>query len=288
MSQQAPSTYYVPGPSPWPIVTVVSVFGIVTGTGLLINGLWPGLVFVLLAFGLFAFMLFSWFGDVARENMAGLYSESVDSSFRQGMIWFIASEVMFFVSFFGALFYLRHIAADWLSGKGYLAGTHEVLYNQFESMWPVTGPGLKEQFTPMKAWGVPALNTIILLTSGATLTWAHWGLKAENRTLLVRGLVATIALGLLFVVMQAMEYQEAVQHLNLTLKSGVYGSTFYILTGFHGMHVTVGAIMLASILARVLHGHFTPQNHFAFEAVAWYWHFVDVVWLGLFIFVYMI
>jgi len=283
-----PQTYYVPGPSPWPIVAVMAVFAILFGGALLANGFFPGLMIIILGFALFAYLLFAWFGDVVRENMAGLYSETVDSVFRQGMIWFIASELMFFVSFFGALFYLRTVSADWLVGKGYLAGTHELLYNQFTSTWPATGPGVKEQYTPMRAWGVPAFNTVILLTSGATITWAHWGLKSENRGLLIRGLIATIALGLIFVILQTLEYQEAYQHLNLTLKSGVYGSTFYILTGFHGLHVTVGAIMLASILGRCMKGHFTPENHFAFEAVAWYWHFVDVVWLGLFVFVYML
>jgi len=285
---QTPPSYYLPDPSPWPIIAVGSVFSILFGAALAINGLFPGIVFIVLGFALFGYLLFGWFGDVVRENMAGLYNEKVDSSFRQGMMWFIASEVFFFLSFFGALWYLRNVATDWLTGTGYLAGTHELLYSQFFAEWPKTGPGVKEQYTPMRAWGVPAFNTIVLLTSGATITWAHWGLKAENHKLLVRGLIATISLGLIFVILQAWEYQEAYQHLNLTLKSGVYGATFYVLTGFHGLHVTVGAIMLAAILGRSLKGHFTPKNHFAFEAVAWYWHFVDVVWLGLFIFVYML
>ncbi len=288
MAVQTPQSYFLPSPSAWPFIGAVAVFSIFLGSALAINGMLPGMVFILAGFALFAYFLFAWFGDVVRESMSGQYSEQVDASFRLGMIWFIASEVFFFLSFFGALYYLRNVAADWLTGKGYLAGTHELLYNQFFAEWPKTGPGIKESFTPMKAWGVPAINTIVLLTSGATISWAHWGLKSDNRKLLVRGLAATILLGLLFVVLQAHEYQEAYQHLNLTLKSGVYGSTFYILTGFHGMHVTVGAIMLAAILGRSFKGHFTPQNHFAFEAVAWYWHFVDVVWLGLFIFVYML
>jgi cytochrome c oxidase subunit 3 len=288
MSQPSPQSYFLPSPSPWPFIAAVSVFSIFLGSALAINGMLPGMVFIVLGLALFGYFLFAWFGDVVRESMGGLYSEQVDASFRLGMIWFIASEVFFFLSFFAALYYLRNVAADWLTGKGYLAGTHELLYNQFFAQWPKTGPGVKETFTPMKAWGVPAINTIVLLTSGATISWAHWGLKSDNRKLLVRGLAATIFLGLLFVILQAAEYQEAYQHLNLTLKSGVYGSTFYILTGFHGMHVTVGAIMLAAILGRSFKGHFTAQNHFAFEAVAWYWHFVDVVWLGLFIFVYML
>ena len=138
----------------------------------------------------------------------------------------------------------------------------------------------------MPAWGLPAINTLLLLSSGATVTWAHHALKANNRQHLIYGLAATVGLGFLFVILQAVEYSHAYHEMNLTLHSGIYGSTFYMLTGFHGMHVTLGAIILTVVLFRAIKGHFTPQNHFAFEAAAWYWHFVDVVWLGLFIFVY--
>lgn len=287
MAKEQQPAYYLPAPSPWPVIAVGSVFAITFGTALAVNGHWPGTVIVVLGFAMLGFLFFGWFGEVARESMAGLYSEQVDNSFRQAMVWFIASELFFFLAFFGSLWYLRNVAADWLSGTGYLAASHEVLYSQFFSQWPRSGPGVKEDFEAMGAWGVPAFNTVVLLTSGATITWAHWGLKSDNRALLAKGLVATIALGLLFVILQAVEYQEAYRHMNLTLQSGVYGSTFYILTGFHGLHVTIGTIMLAAVMGRSLKGHFTPRNHFAFEAVAWYWHFVDVVWLGLFIFVYM-
>lgn len=281
--------YYIPDPSPWPFITALAVFSIVFGLALSVNGLFVGGVFLLAGFILLGYVLFEWFGNVIHENVSGLHNEKVDSAFRQGMVWFIASEVFFFLSFFASLWYIRNVSVDWLGGTGYLAATHEFLYSQFDAQWPTAGPGaIGEGFTPMEAWGVPALNTLILLTSGATITWAHWGLKAENRKLLVRGLIATIALGVLFVLMQAWEYQDAYQHMNLTLRSGVYGSTFYILTGFHSLHVITGSIMLASILGRSLKGHFTPKNHFGFEAVAWYWHFVDVVWLALFFFVYML
>jgi cytochrome c oxidase subunit 3 len=140
----------------------------------------------------------------------------------------------------------------------------------------------------MHAWGIPAVNTMLLLTSGATLTWAHWGLIKGKRNQLNIGLALTIALGMTFMGFHAFEYAHAYSEMGLTLGAGVYGATFYILTGFHGMHVTLGSIMLMVMLGRGLKGHFSEHNHFAFEAVAWYWHFVDVVWLVLFVFVYIL
>ncbi len=289
MSQQHDtpgSHYFVPDPSPWPFISMFAVFALLLGATLMINDIALGGVIVTGGALLLAYIFYGWFRDVVAENLSGAYNRQVDRSFRQGMYWFIASEVFFFASFFGSLYYIRVIAVPWLGGAGYL-GSSELLYNQFEAAWPTAGPGqLGGEFSPMGAWGIPALNTLILLTSGATITWAHWGLKLNDQKTLIRGLIATIVLGLLFVGFQAWEYQHAFAELNLTLESGVYGSTFYILTGFHGMHVTIGAIMLIAMLGRSLKGHFSPQNHFAFEAVAWYWHFVDVVWLGLFIFVY--
>jgi cytochrome c oxidase subunit 3 len=280
--------YYVPNPSPWPIVATVSAFGLLLGTALAVNDLDSGFLVIAIALAVFAYLLYAWFGDVVRESLRGEYSEKVDRSFRYGMMWFIASEVFFFMAFFGSLYYLRAIALPWLGGEGYLAHS-QILHDGFSAAWPSAGPEkLGGPFHAMSPWGVPALNTLILLSSGATITWAHWGLKMERRKHLVWGLMATIALGVTFVFMQAFEYREAYAHLNLTLGTGVYGSTFYLLTGFHGFHVTVGAIMLMAILGRSLRGHFRPANHFGFEAVAWYWHFVDVVWLGLFIFVYML
>lgn len=280
--------YFVPEPSPWPVIAGGSLLLLLVGTALAINGVTTfGLGLIAVALLLVAWFMYGWFRDVIEENLSGSYHKREDRSFRQGMYWFIASEVFFFASFFGALYYIRNIAVPWLGGAGYLGTSQEFLYSQFVAHWPTAGPGtLGGEFTPMGAWGIPALNTLILLSSGATVTWAHWGLKENNKDRLVRGLTATVALGLIFVGLQAFEYHEAYKELNLTLASGVYGSTFYILTGFHGMHVTLGAIMLLAILGRAIKGHFNPHNHFAFEAVAWYWHFVDVVWLGLFIFVY--
>ena len=290
MSAKAHSDeYFIPNPSPWPIIGMFSLLTTLLGTTLAINGVGAGKYVVVAGLLMFTYLLYSWFRDIVSENLSDCYNKQVDTSFRMGMFWFIASEVFFFVSFFGALYYIRMIAMPWLGGEGYLGPTDEILYGgAYQSLWPSSGPGeMGGKFTPMGPWGIPAINTMLLLSSGATLTWAHWGLKVDNQKQLVWGLAATIGLGLLFVCLQAYEYIHAYAELNLTLGSGGYGSTFYMLTGFHGFHVTMGAVMLMAILARAMKGHFSSHNHFAFEAVAWYWHFVDVVWLGLFIFVYL-
>jgi cytochrome c oxidase subunit 3 len=234
------------------------------------------------------YMVFGWFGEVIRESEAGLYNAQVDTSFRMGMMWFIFSEVMFFACFFGALFYARMFAVPWLGGEGTGAYTNEILWQGFDAVWPTAGPDqLGGPFQTVPAFGVPFVNTLILLSSGFTVTMAHHALKKDLRGKLIFWLLATVVLGFVFVFLQAEEYKEAYQHLGLTLGSGIYGSTFFMLTGFHGMHVTLGAIMLTVIAIRCMRGHFKPEHHFGFEAVAWYWHFVDVVWLGLFIFVYV-
>jgi len=186
------------------------------------------------------------------------------------------------------LFYARMFAVPWLGGEGSGANTNEILWQGYQAVWPTAGPeNLGGSFQTIPAFGVPFLNTLILLLSGLTVTLAHHALKKNLRPALVGWLLATVALGFLFVYFQIEEYKEAYQHLGLTLGSGIYGSTFFMLTGFHGMHVTLGAIMLTVIAVRSMRGHFKPEHHFGFEAVAWYWHFVDVVWLGLFIFVYV-
>jgi cytochrome c oxidase subunit 3 len=198
---------------------------------------------------------------------------------------------MFFGAFFGALFYARMLSVPWLGGHGVKVFSNFVLWPQFEGTWPTNGPGhvggrADSTFSVIPAFGIPALNTAILLTSGLTVTLAHHALRAGHRVQLALFLALTFLLGFTFVGLQAHEYGEAYSELGLRLSTGVYGSTFFMLTGFHGLHVTLGAIMLTVIWLRVLRGHFTARRHFAFEAVAWYWHFVDVVWLGLFIFVY--
>ncbi|MCX7151692.1 MAG: cytochrome c oxidase subunit 3 [Proteobacteria bacterium] len=222
-----------------------------------------------------------WFGDVIGESESGKYQKWEDTSFRWGMSWFIFSEVMFFAAFFGALFYARQLSVPWLGELD-----QKLLWPDFTAIWPSAGPAFKETFTPMGAWGIPAVNTALLLSSGVTLTFAHFALIKNERSKLILWMIATIALGALFLSLQIYEYAHAYSDLNLKLTTGIFGSTFFMLTGFHGFHVTMGAIMLTVILFRCIAGHFKPDHHFAFEAVAWYWHFVDVVWLLLFVVVY--
>jgi cytochrome c oxidase subunit 3 len=277
--------YYLPEPSHWPIVGSVGMFLMLFGFASFLHG--SSSLMMIAGAAIIIFMLFGWFGTVINESLSGKYNSQVDTSFRLGMGWFIFSEVMFFAAFFGVLFYARMWAIPWLGGSSNNAMTHELLWPAFDAVWPTNGPGdLGGAYTVMGAWGIPAINTLILLSSGVTITWAHWGLKKADRTQLILGLMLTVALGFTFLGLQAYEYYEAYHEFNLKLTTGMYGSTFFMLTGFHGLHVTLGATMLVVILIRSMKGHFTEEHHFAFEAVAWYWHFVDVVWLILFVFVY--
>jgi cytochrome c oxidase subunit 3 len=282
MASTESSGYYLPAPSHWPIMGSIALLLMAFGAVLLFNQAGAGGWLLIAGLAVLVYMLFGWFGTVIGESESGKFNAQVDLSYRWGMGWFIFSEVMFFAAFFGALFYMRALSVPWLSE----ADTGELLWQGFKSTWPVSGPGIEETFTPMGAWGIPALNTLILLSSGATVTWAHWGLKKNNRSQLILGLILTVALGMLFLGLQAYEYFHAYHELNLTLATGAYGATFFMLTGFHGFHVTLGTIMLIVILGRSIAGHFTPERHFAFEGVSWYWHFVDVVWLLLFVLVY--
>ncbi len=289
MAQHAADSYYVPHGTKWPIIGSLGMITMLASAAGWMNGshmaqwtFWAGLAILI-------YMMFGWFGEVIRESEKGMYNEQVDGSFRLGMTWFIFSEVMFFAVFFGTLFYVRALVIPWLGGEGSGASTNELLYQDYTPAWPTNGPGnVGGEFRTIPAFGIPFLNTLILLLSGLTVTLAHHALKKEHRKQLVFWLAATVALGFTFIYFQVYEYHEAYTELGLTLGSGIYGATFFMLTGFHGMHVTLGAIMLAVIMFRAMKGHFKPENHFAFEAVAWYWHFVDVVWLGLFIFVYAI
>jgi cytochrome c oxidase subunit 3 len=281
--------YFVPAPSAWPFYLTAGLFLMVIGIASYLNGhgstpiTWVGLAVVI---GFIAV----WIRGVIMESESGQYNKQVDMTFRWGMGWFIFSEVMFFGAFFGALFYARQLSLPWLSGAGSEVMTNAVLWPSFENVWPSNGPGaLGGDFEIIPPWGVPFLNTLLLLTSGITITFAHHALQEnKSRAVIVLWMTATVALGCFFLYFQVEEYVEAYQHLNLTLDSGIYGSTFFMLTGFHGMHVTLGTLMLAIITVRLALGHFKPESHFGFEGVAWYWHFVDVVWVGLFFFVYIL
>ncbi len=284
MSQES-SHYYVPAPSTYPIIGSTALLFMGFGAALTMNKMELGYGLLAIGFAILIYMMFAWFGTVAQESEGGKYNDQVDVSFRWGMGWFILTEVMFFCAFFGALFYMRVFSIPWLEEESLVLG--QDFWPAYDGAWPTTGPGVHEPFTPMGAWGLPAINTLLLLSSGVTCTLAHYAIKENRREALKKWLLATIVLGAIFIACQAYEYVHAYQDLNLKMTTGAYGSTFFMLTGFHGFHVTVGAIMLTVIYFRCSAGHFTAEKHFGFEGVAWYWHFVDVVWLGLFIFVYL-
>ncbi len=283
MGNAQPGGYYFAPPSHWPIVGSAALLIMAVGGVMLMNSVGGGGIVFGIGVAILVYMLFGWFGTVIRESEGGLFNKQVDMSFRWSMSWFIFSEVMFFAAFFGALFYARVYSLPWLGDAD-----NKLLWPEFRPQWPSAGPYQPPQFTPMGAWGIPALNTFLLLSSGVTVTYAHWALRMNNRKGLILGLLATVVLGFTFLGFQIYEYVHAYADLNLKLTTGVFGSTFFMLTGFHGFHVTLGAVMLTVILIRAIKGHFTAEHHFAFEAVAWYWHFVDVVWLLLFVFVYWV
>ncbi len=292
VSRSQNNHYFVPMPSAWPVVlTFGLVVAVVGGANWLEGNTQAGIPIFGVGVAIVFALIFTWMGGVIRESQRGLYNMQVDRTFRWGMAFFIFSEVMFFAAFFGALFYAREVAVPWLSGHGSKFSTGQFLWPNFDNVWPTNGPGnVGGAFETVSPWKLPFLNTVLLLTSSVTVTWAHWGLKERNRLKTLLGLAATVLLGWTFLYFQAVEYHEAYTELNLTLHSGVYGSTFFLLTGFHGLHVTIGTVMLLVIFLRVLlKGHFLRENdsHFGFEGVSWYWHFVDVVWLGLFVFVYI-
>ncbi|MFJ7567244.1 cytochrome c oxidase subunit 3 [Herminiimonas sp. NPDC097707] len=274
--------YFVPGPSRWPAAAGMSLLALMLGASAWVNDAswgsyltWAGLLG-------FLFVLYKWFGDAIGESESGMYNKRIDASYRWSMSWFIFSEIMFFGAFFGALFYARSISMPWLGDLD-----HKILWPDFAAHWGNVGPaGTVEAFTTMGPFWIPTINTALLLTSGVTLTLSHHALRENHRGKTAFWLAATVLLGAVFMGFQVYEYMHAYSDLNLKLTSGVYGSTFFLLTGFHGFHVTLGAIMLSVVLYRVMKGHFTADNHFAFEGAAWYWHFVDVVWLGLYVVVY--
>jgi cytochrome c oxidase subunit 3 len=274
--------YFVPAPSRWPLAAGMSMLLTMVGASGWVNDAPWGPYLNVAGILCMLVVLYYWFGDAIRESETGKYGARIDTSYRWSMSWFIFSEVMFFGAFFGALFYARSISMPWLADID-----HKVLWPDFAGHWGSVGPaGTVEQFSTMGPFPIPTINTALLLTSGVTLTIAHHALRAGHRGKTAFWLFLTIALGATFMGFQAFEYHHAYTELNLKLSSGIYGSTFFMLTGFHGFHVTMGAIMLSVMLYRVMRGDFTPESHFGFEGAAWYWHFVDVVWLGLYVVVY--
>jgi cytochrome c oxidase subunit III len=274
--------YFIPSPSRFPVSASAGLLAMGMGGGFWVNGAENAKWVVLAGFIWLMFVLYQWFGASIAESQGKMYSKKVDISFRWSMSWFIFSEVMFFAGFFGALYFARLHSLPMLSDLD-----HAVLWPDFKGVWPNTGPaGVVEPFQTMGPFWIPTINTALLLSSGVTLTIAHHALLANQRSKTIFWMIATVALGFIFVGFQAYEYIHAYNDLNLKLSSGIFGSTFYMLTGFHGFHVCLGAIMLLVVLLRLMKGHFSPENHFAFEGAAWYWHFVDVVWIGLYVVVY--
>ena len=280
--------YYVPNPSRHPVMASIGLLFVVLGASQCINGhdwgKWS------LAFGMLWWLgtLFQWFRESIAESEGGLYGHKIDLSFRWSMSWFIFSEVMFFGAFFTALWWARAHSVPELGSL-----ENALLWPDFKAIWPSTAAGVTaspgdivEPFTTMGPFWLPTINTALLLSSGVTLTIAHHALRENHRGRTIAFMWMTVLLGMVFLGVQGYEYAHAYSALNLKLTSGVYGSTFYMLTGFHGFHVLVGMLMLLFITLRLQKGHFTADKHFGFEGAAWYWHFVDVVWLGLYILVY--
>ncbi len=280
--------YFVPGPSRHPAMAAFGLLFVIMGASQWINGAEWGKY--ALAFGLAFWLgvLYQWFGDAIAESEGGQYGRKIDLSFRWSMSWFIFSEVMFFGAFFSALWWGRAHSVPALGSLD-----NALLWPDFKAVWPslaagVTGSpaGIVEPFTTMGPFWLPTINTALLLTSGVTLTIAHHALLDSNRSKTVAFMWLTVLLGVTFLFVQGYEYYHAYTEYNLKLSSGIYGSTFFMLTGFHGFHVFVGMLMLLATTLRLQNGHFSADRHFGFEGAAWYWHFVDVVWLGLYILVY--
>jgi cytochrome c oxidase subunit III len=261
---------------------------VILGAGQWVNGHGWGMYSLLGGLAFWTYVLQAWFREAIHESETGLYSDRIDISFRWSMGWFIFSEVMFFAAFFGALYWARVYSVPSLGSL-----ENAILWPDFKAIWPSTAAGFTaapggtvEPFSTIGPWPLPTVNTALLLTSGVTLTIAHHALIAGNRGKTIAFMWVTVLLGLIFLFVQGFEYAHAYKDLNLKLNSGIFGSTFFMLTGFHGFHVFVGMLMLLFITIRLMKGHFTADRHFGFEGAAWYWHFVDVVWLGLYVVVY--
>jgi len=313
--------YYVPEKSRLAICATIGLILSIFGAASIMNDMtfgdpnettysWP--IFLC---GLFFFLatLFGWFRTTIRENLAGMNSAQLKKSYVLGMFWFIFSEVMFFFAFFGALFYVRVLVGPWLAGEGEAGRMNGLLWEGFKFAWPMmqtpqeavggaaaqlmanngsfTSAHTSMSIADAHAWWkwLPLWNTIILLSSSATCHVAHTGILDGDKKKFNLWLAITVALGMCFLYLQFVEYHEAYAEFGLTLNSGIYGSTFFMLTGFHGFHVFMGMTMLLiQLLRSVVGGQFTASDHFGFEASSWYWHFVDVVWVFLFLFVYIL
>jgi len=290
VKKRGPRHYFLPAPSRWPLTGSIGLFFLALSVGNFVHGNVIAHYFFFAGALFLAYMMFGWFSTVIEESLAGSYNKQIDRTYRWGMAWFIISEISFFGIFFGALFYVRMFAVPVLAGEIKPFSTHALLWPKFQAAWPLLVNPNPAQFPgpseTISALGIPALNTLLLLTSAVFITWALWCLKQNKTKHMYWGVAITILLGLCFLCMQAYEYTEAYTEFNLKLSSGIFGTTFFMLTGFHAAHVTIGLTMLIVIFIRCIKGHFKPEHHFAFEAVSWYWHFVDVIWLFLFIFVY--
>jgi cytochrome c oxidase subunit III len=280
--------YFVPGPSAYPVLTALGLFFVFFGAAQWINGYSWGAYSLAAGLLVWAGVIFNWFSTAVTESEKGLYGDRIDVSFRWSMSWFIFSEVMFFGAFFGALYWARLHAVPNLGSLD-----NAILWPDFKAVWPsvqagatASPAGIIEPFSTVGPFWLPTINTALLLTSGVTLTVAHHALIANQRAKCIAFMWLTVLLGATFLGVQGYEYAHAYADLNLKLNSGIFGSTFFMLTGFHGFHVFVGMLMLLFITLRLHRGHFTPTRHFGFEGAAWYWHFVDVVWLGLYVVVY--
>jgi cytochrome c oxidase subunit 3 len=280
--------YYVPGPSRHPVMASFGLFFVILGAGQWTNGVGWGAYSLAFGLAFWSVVLFQWFRDAVTESESGLYGYKIDLSYRWSMSWFIFSEVMFFGAFFTALWWARVHSVPALGNI-----ENSLIWPDFTSIWPsvqagvtASPAGIIEPFQTMGPFWLPTINTALLLTSGVTLTIAHHALQAGNRGKTIAFMWMTVILGVVFLCVQGYEYYHAYTDLNLKLTSGIFGSTFFMLTGFHGFHVFVGMLMLLFITLRLQKGHFTAKSHFGFEGAAWYWHFVDVVWLGLYILVY--
>lgn len=280
--------YYVPAESGYPIWAAAGLFFVVLGAGMWVNGHQWGMWSFVFGLSWWLVVLFRWFREAAMESEQGLLGRKIDLSYRWSMSWFIFSEVMFFGAFFTALWWGRAHSVPALGSLD-----NALLWPGFSAVWPSVMPGATaspagtvEAFQTVGPFWLPTINTALLLTSGVTLTIAHHALRLGQRTKTVAWMWVTVLLGITFLCVQAYEYYHLYTDLNLKMSSGIFGSTFYLLTGFHGFHVFVGMLMLLFITLRLQSGHFTAERHFGFEGAAWYWHFVDVVWLGLYILVY--